>query len=171
MDIEKRREYQRLYCQRHRAENRERYREASHRWIHRRDKPCPLCGKPMIYRSKRCHACYLQEMKERSLETATSWKGVFTNVKGRVLLYIPSHPDSRKEGYILRSRLVMEKEVGRRLKPDEIVHHLNGVKGDDHPKNLALVSKHSHSTHTLEKLFQKRIRELEAELAQHFLPF
>lgn len=39
-------------------------------------------------------------------------------------------------------RRLMEKIIGRKLKPDEDVHHINGIRDDNEPKNL-MVMKHS----------------------------
>lgn len=53
--------------------------------------------------------------------------------------YCPNHPYS-KSGRVKRARLVMENKLGRYLLPEEIVHHINGVKNDDTVKNLQLCS-------------------------------
>lgn len=64
---------------------------------------------------------------------------------GRIAVYAPDHPASNNRGYILRSRYVMEKKLGRRLDPDEEVHHKNENKYDDDPSNLVVLSKSDHA--------------------------
>jgi HNH endonuclease len=39
---------------------------------------------------------------------------------------------------IFEHRIVMEREKGRELLPDETVHHINGVRDDNRPENLQL---------------------------------
>jgi len=40
--------------------------------------------------------------------------------------------------------VVAEKEIGRRLKVNELVHHRNGNKGDNTPFNLQVLTKQKH---------------------------
>jgi len=58
-------------------------------------------------------------------------------------------------------RVVMESMLGRSLAPREHVHHLNGIRDDNRPENLALVSASSHERNTFAKSLQGRVRILE----------
>lgn len=75
-----------------------------------------------------------------------------------------AHKNGRSR-YILEHRLVMEQVLGRELTRDEVVHHINGVRGDNRPENLVVLpSRQEHETWTKYKILQARIRELEAKL-------
>lgn len=91
-------------------------------------------------------------------EKNSNWKGGQTiHEDGHILVRSPNHPHVNANGYVLRSRLVMEEHLGRYLEPGEIVHH-HKDKDDDRIENLKLfpsISEHM-SFHWQERRLRKR---------------
>lgn len=78
------------------------------------------------------------------------WRGGRRIKKGYVLIWIPTHPNSNSEGYMLEHRLVMEKSIGRYLTLEEVVHHKNKKTDDNRVSNLELFATDSdHRTNTI----------------------
>lgn len=63
---------------------------------------------------------------------------------GYVAVYCPDHPRAWSTGYVYEHALAMEAIIGRFLRPDEQVHHLNGDKHDNRCENLELHTASSH---------------------------
>jgi len=87
------------------------------------------------------------------------WRGGKSKMPdGRVLIFAPNHPFHGVAGkYVLRYRLVMESVLGRYLKPDEVVHHKNGIPWDDRPENLEVTNQASHAAeHIVTRLRNER---------------
>lgn len=128
--------------------------------------PARFCGDP-------CRGRYRSSLfwRERGeLPRGVKWK----TSDGYFFTWCPSrfttmgHCRSRRSRrtVVLEHRLVMARHLGRALRPDEIVHHLNGVRTDNRLKNLALVKKGTHEKGTVRRLLQIRIRELEKLIGQ-----
>ena len=64
--------------------------------------------------------------------------GIYKDIEGYVHLYMPSHKYADKNGYARQHRVIMERHIGRFLKPDELVHHINGIRNDNRIENLIL---------------------------------
>ncbi len=135
---------------------------------------CKDCGKErwvrLIGESPRSDLClpcgYIERVGKYTGANATFWKGGRKVLRGYVYLMRKEHPYATSKGYVFEHRLVMEEVLGRYLERHEIVHHLNGITDDNRKENLALVTRANHPLQTLKQLWQKRIRELEAELSQ-----
>ena len=69
-------------------------------------------------------------------------------LNGYVVVYKPDHPSAMQsknwEGYVYEHILVAEKKLGRELRPDEVVHHLDTLKSNNTPSNLLVLEKSQH---------------------------
>lgn len=72
------------------------------------------------------------------------WKGGRRYFQGYYLVYRPGHPFANRN-YILEHRDIMERQLGRYLQTDEIVHHKNGQKSDNRLENLELMTNGTHA--------------------------
>jgi hypothetical protein len=90
------------------------------------------------------HVRYIRGHQVRTGSENPRWKGgKIVRSDGYIEVFAPNHPDRNGKGYILEHRLVMEKKIGRRLTKKERVHHINGIKSDNRPRNLVLLRSQS----------------------------
>lgn len=76
------------------------------------------------------------------------WKsGQVVDEDGYILVYAPDHPYRTASNKVRQHRLVMEKKLGRYLKPTEVVDHINGVTNDNRPENLRVFSSNAEHLH------------------------
>jgi len=71
-------------------------------------------------------------------------KGQYVRSDGYILIRKPEHPFAQCSGNILEHRLIMEQHLGRYLKPNEVIHHINGIRDDNRLENLILFKRSKH---------------------------
>lgn len=89
---------------------------------------CKDCGGTAPGRHPRCDGCVWERPTQIFHRNPGRW---YVTLNGRRRM--------------LRSRWVMERHLGRPLKPDEHVHHVNGDRSDDRVENLRVLSPSDHT--------------------------
>lgn len=65
--------------------------------------------------------------------------------EGYKQIYRPNSPEARENGYAPAHRVVASKKLGRQLLSDEVVHHIDGNKKNNRPKNLQVMTREKHN--------------------------
>ena len=126
---------------------------------------CGWCGKLMQVRKhdltrgrgrfcSKAHASwwfhYMSGIPKRDTYGSNNpaWRGGETyHTKGYIYQYAPDHP-AASNGYVLQHRLVAEEKLGRYLLLEEVVHHKDGNKVNNHPDNIEVFEdQRNHTLH------------------------
>lgn len=105
-------------------------------------KYCKTCGKTFeVQRKSKQEFCSVDCVNQFKKDTGICKKQGFWYENGYKVLYI----DGKRS--IKEHIKVMQDHIGRKLKPDEVVHHINGNKLDNRIKNLQLMKRKDHSAY------------------------
>jgi hypothetical protein len=75
---------------------------------------------------------------------APAWKGgIVIDKYGYRLIFKPDHPKA-VYGYVPEHRLIAEQALGRILRGNEIIHHINGNRADNKTSNLLICNRAYH---------------------------
>jgi hypothetical protein len=140
-------------------------------------KQCSSCGndfKAKNASSKYCsRRCLWDANSKREPHNKGSGSG-WTDKRGYRWVYVIENGKSSAKR---EHRLIMEAHIGRKLTPEELVHHKNGVKTDNRIENLEIENwadhtEHHHSGSQRDDLFKKtaqvmaNYRERQIKLAE-----
>lgn len=122
------------------------------------------CGKRKGKAARICKSCDAEFKREQNTgERNPTWKGGRTAHRdGYVQI---RNGVGRNVGYTMEHRAVWEAANGPI--PDRwVVHHLNGIKSDNHLENLQAMSRSHHGprAHLDPTVYEKRIRDLEQQV-------
>lgn len=99
------------------------------------------------------HSSVATEFKKGNIPWHTGLKGVkriWNKDKNNWTLNKPGYRVMYKgKGALLEHRIIIEKFIGRKLKPYEIIHHKNGIKDDNRIENLEIVNRNNHYGHVV----------------------
>ena len=79
---------------------------------------------------------------------------------GYVLAYVPKHPKAHSDGYVMLHTVLMERNIGRYLEPNEVVHHINHNRKDNRIENMKLMDKKEHMRLHMTERHEKRRNDL-----------
>lgn len=64
---------------------------------------------------------------------------------GYEVVYCPEHPRAWSTGYVYTHTIIAEQKVGRLLVPGEIIHHKDGNRKNNDPKNIRITTQSKHA--------------------------
>lgn len=79
--------------------------------------------------------------KGHNTRTKLGW---YQNQRGVWQICMPSHPNARRAGHVFQHTIIASNILGRPLKKDEQVHHVNGCPSDNRNKNLVICESYNY---------------------------
>ena len=82
------------------------------------------------------------------IDHTSYWREVYhmAIANGYILVWCPNHLHANTSGMVYEHVLVAEQKIGRPLKREEVVHHINHIRNDNRPENLIVFATQSDHT-------------------------
>lgn len=135
------------------------------RIIVKKIRKCPVCGKifnkassaKMPTCSMKCKYSSSHWIESHSREKNQQWRGGrIVDYLGYVRVHFRSHKKADINGYVKEHVLVAENKIGRPIRQDEVVHHINEIKTDNRPENLEVLTRGAHFSHHKREYWAKK---------------
>ena len=119
----------------------------------------------MLRRAEYCITCsnIVRGEKRRGANNGY-WRGGKTRANGYVYVRVSPEPGGAGGPYKAEHHIVWEEAHGLPLPDGWVIHHLNGIKDDNRPENLAAMPRNFHNPRLQFEPYQVRIHQLEAEV-------
>lgn len=124
--------------------NKPRFRYLKRKWL--KYQYCIL-GRQIKEIAKECHVdsvTILDYLKRFNLWHKKLYIPSFRHTHGYIFIRVKTHPNSDKYHWVPRHRYRMSLFLGRPLRSDELVHHIDGNKKNDKIENLFLTTRREH---------------------------
>lgn len=102
-------------------------------------------GKKLSGKANGFHGKHHSVITRKKMSAAKPHRYIDGN--GYIRILKPDHPFHDNRGYVKEHRLVMEGYLGRYLRKDELIHHINENSSDNRIINLQIMSKPEHMRH------------------------
>lgn len=112
-----------------------------------------LRGKPRVFSDQHKQNMRLAKLKRGERHA----KG--TSIKPNGYVEITRGENKGKSEH----RVIMENHLGRKLKPNEVVHHINHEKTDNRIENLQVMTAEEHNRLHGKEISQNRLRDIEGK--------
>ena len=120
-------------AKKHYTKNRDKLLKISKINEERYKKNCIDCRKKIWRDSTRCKSC-----SAKMIAKSQGKIGRKIDKSGYILIQKPEHPYANSQKYVREHRIITEKKIGRFLKPEEVVHHIDGNTSNNDIDNLML---------------------------------